>query len=185
LNKIPDPLRSEVQRVFEEREHTFELLRGELTREILRLRELVRLYQIEKFGSASEKLTASQLALLNLEPSVSEEEVQAEARLPETEKTVKGAPELENLEKETRKAHSRRKPRARKPSVRQKFPAHLPRRERKVEAAPEACHCGICGGQTRVIGYEESERLSREPVRYFVEVTKREKGPAPIVPRRA
>jgi hypothetical protein len=108
LNKIPDPLRSEVQRVFEEREHTFELLRGELTREILRLRELVRLYQIEKFGSASEKLTASQLALLNLEPSVSEEEVQAEARLPETEKTVKGAPELENLEKETRKAHSRR-----------------------------------------------------------------------------
>jgi hypothetical protein len=70
LNKISDPPRSEVQRVFEEREQTFELLQEELTREILRLRELVRLYQIEKFGSSSEKLTASQLALLNLEPSV-------------------------------------------------------------------------------------------------------------------
>lgn len=183
LHKIPDPLRSEVQRVFEEREQTFELLREELTREILRLRELVRLYQIEKFGSSSEKLTASQLALLNLEPSVSEEEVEAEARLPETEKTVQGAPELENLERETLKTHSRRKPRKRKPSVRQKFPAHLPRRERKVEAAPEACRCGTCGGQTRVIGYEESERLSREPVRYFVEVTKREKRACPHCPQ--
>jgi hypothetical protein len=68
--------------IFQTREQTFELLREELTREILRLRELVRLYQIEKFGSSSGKLTASQLALLNLEPSVSGEEVQVEARLP-------------------------------------------------------------------------------------------------------
>jgi hypothetical protein len=143
------------------------------------LRELVRLYQIEKFRSASEKLTASQLALLNLEPSVSEEEVQAEVELPETEKTVKGAPEVENLAEETRKAHSPRKPRSKKPAVCQKFPAHLPRRDRKIDAAPEACHCGICGGQTRVIGYKESERLSREPVRYHVEVTKREKRAGP------
>ena len=192
LEKLPAALRSEVHRVFEEgeravallekREQAFELLRKELTEEILRLRQLVRLYQIDKFGASSEKLTDSQMALLNLEPSVSEEEVQAEAHLPEAQKTVAGAPALENLAEETRRAHSPSKVRSRKPAVRQEFPAELPRRERQIEAAPEACRCRVCGAQTRVIGYEESERLSVEPVRYFVEVTKREKRACPRCP---
>lgn len=36
-------------------------------------------------------------------------------------------------------------------------------------------HCTRCGGETRVIGYDLSEVLDREPAKWFVRVTKREK----------
>jgi hypothetical protein len=41
-------------------------------------------------------------------------------------------------------------------------------------SGPEECRCGICGGQTHIIDFEQGERLGVEPVRYFVEVTQRE-----------
>jgi hypothetical protein len=43
------------------------------------LRELLRLARIEKYGPGSEKLSDEQLALLELEPGVSQAEVEAEA----------------------------------------------------------------------------------------------------------
>ena len=43
------------------------------------LRELLRLARIEKYGSGSEKLSEEQLALLELEPGVSQAEVEAES----------------------------------------------------------------------------------------------------------
>ena len=190
LEEIPTTLRDKVQRAFEERERffqrqqqAFELAREQLLQEILRLRHLVRLYQIDKFGASSEKLTDSQMALLNLEPSVSSGEVEAEAQLPEGDKTVAGAPALEDLAQETCEVHAPLKAKSKKQPIRQNFPAELPRRERRIEAGPEACRCRVCGGVTRVIGYEESERLSVEPVRYFVEVTQREKRACPRCPQ--
>jgi hypothetical protein len=43
------------------------------------LRELLRLARIEKYGPGSEKLSEEQLALLELEPGVSQAEVEAES----------------------------------------------------------------------------------------------------------
>jgi transposase len=47
--------------------------------------------------------------------------------------------------------------------------------ERVIACTPEQCVCGGCGQSTTLIGYEESEQLDVEPVKYFVLVTKREK----------
>src|ERR1039458_1722857 len=38
-----------------------------------------------------------------------------------------------------------------------------------------AIGCGKCGGETRVIGYEETEVLDMKPIEFFVTVLKREK----------
>ncbi len=174
LEQIPEVVREAVARVFKEREHFFSAWEKHLQQQILLLRELVRLFHIDKFGASSEKLTDAQLALLNLEPSVTPEEVETEAALPEAEKAAVAEPPLG----ERRPA----KKSGRKPSVRQAFAPELPRRERLIESAPGECRCKACGGEIRVIGYEESERLSVEPVRYFVEVTKREKRACPRCP---
>ena len=53
------------------------------------------------------------------------------------------------------------------------MPENLKRVE-EVIAAP-ACACAACGGETSVIGYDESEQLDVEPASYLVRVTKREK----------
>ena len=162
-------------RILHEREQLFSAEEGRLKQQILLLRELVRLFHIDKFGASSEKLTDAQLALLNLEPSVTQDEVEAEAALPEVEKQAVTEPPLQE-----RKPAQKSK---RKSPVRQSFAPELPRKERIVESAPGECRCKACGGETRVIGYEESERLSVEPVRYFVEVTKREKRACPRCPQ--
>ncbi len=47
--------------------------------------------------------------------------------------------------------------------------------ERVIACTSEQCVCGGCGQSTAVIGYEESEQLDVEPVKYFVLVTRREK----------
>jgi len=52
---------------------------------------------------------------------------------------------------------------------------NLPRVERVIACTSEQCVCGGCGQSTAVIGYEESEQLDVEPVKYFVLVTRREK----------
>jgi transposase len=118
------------------------------------LEERLRLERIKKYGPASEKLSGAQLDLLDLEPGVSNVEVQAES------------------EREPLPAPNRNR---RPHPGRQELPAHLPRVERIVPCAPEQCACKLCGEPTEVIGYDSSERLDVEPARYFVTVTKREK----------
>lgn len=121
------------------------------------LEERLRLQRIQKYGPGSEKLSDAQLELLELEPGVSQAEVQAEsAREP--------LPPLR-----TRTQRQRPHP------GRQELPADLPRVERAIVCAPEQCQCSHCGQPTTVIGYESSEQLDVEPAKYFVLLTKREK----------
>jgi transposase len=120
------------------------------------LEERLRLELIAKYGPASEKLNDAQLELLQLEPGVSNVEVQAES-------------EREAEPAATSKSHERKHP------GRQELPADLPRKERVLPCTPEQCTCRACGQETVVIGYEQSEQLDVEPARYFVLVTKREK----------
>jgi transposase len=135
----------------------------EVTSERLQLSELrvqlledkLRLQRIAKYGPGSEKLTSQQLDLLEFEPGVSNLEVAAEGEqgaLPATPDRKK-----------------------RKHPGRQTLPANLSRVERVIACASEQCVCGGCGQATTVIGYEESEQLDVEPVKYFVLVTRREK----------
>ena len=121
---------------------------------IQKLQEELRLERIKKYGPASEKLDSAQLELLELEPGVSHIEVAKESQ--------RGPlPSQPN--------QPRRHP------GRQELPADLPRVEKVIPCTPEQCTCKACGQPTAVIGYDESEHLDAEPVRYFVVVTKREK----------
>ncbi len=118
------------------------------------LEEKLRLERIKKYGPGSEKLSDAQLELLELEPGVSNVEVQAES-----EREALPAPEKKK----------------RKHPGRQQLPAGLPRVEQVIACAPEQCACQACGEPMTVIGYDQSEQLDVEPARYFVLVTKREK----------
>ncbi len=120
------------------------------------LEERLRLQRIRKYGPGSEKLSDTQLELLELEPGVSNLEVQAESErgpLPERVKTE----------------------RPRRHPGRQELPANLPRVERVIACTPEQCTCKSCGQAMTVIGHDQSEQLDVEPAEYFVLVTKREK----------
>ncbi|HEY5893912.1 MAG TPA: IS66 family transposase [Chthoniobacterales bacterium] len=123
------------------------------------LREELRLLRLEKYGKGSEKLTDAQLELLEGEPGVKPAEVQAEAAL--------GGEQKQAVEAQS-------KPRRNHPG-REELPAHLPRVEVMISCAPEACRCGQCGGEKKIIGYEVSEELDLKPAEYFVNVIKREK----------
>src|SRR5712692_8677912 len=117
------------------------------------LTEELRQERIRKYGPRSETLSALQLELLDQEPGVSCEEVEAEA---------------------ARQPLVKMPPRERKPHPgRQRLPQHLPRVEEVIPCG--ARNCKACGAETTVIGYDESEQLDVEPARYFVRVTKREK----------
>ena len=121
------------------------------------LEERLRLQRIQKYGPGSEKLSDRQLELLELEPGVSNLEVQAES---------------------ARGPLPQRPPRTERPRRhpgRQQLPADLPRVERVIACAPEQCQCQSCGKAMTVIGYETGEQLDVEPAKYFVVVTKREK----------
>ncbi len=120
------------------------------------LEEKLRLQRIAKYGPGSEKLTSLQLELLELEPGVSNVEVAAEG------------------EREALPAATPEKKKSKHPG-RQTLPADLPRVERLIACTSEQCVCAGCGQATTVIGYDESEQLDVEPVKYFVLVTKREK----------
>jgi transposase len=121
--------------------------------EIQLLQERLRKQRIGFLGPASETLSDLQLELLaGEEPSVTREEVEAESQ---------------------REPISLARPRARKPHPgRKPLPDSLPRIEEVIACAPNCTHCG---GETRVIGYDTSEVLDREPAKWFVRVTKREK----------
>ena len=119
------------------------------------LQAQLRLLRIKKYGPGSEKLSDAQLTLLELEPGVSDAEVQAEsAREP-----------LPVSPQRKRRRHPGR----------QELPAGLPRVERVLACPPEQCTCQTCGQPTTVIGYDVSKQLDVEPAKYFVVVTKREK----------
>ena len=117
------------------------------------LEERLRRHRIGILGPHSETLSNLQLELLiDFEPGVTGEEVEAEAKrepMPQPERQ--------------RKAHPGR----------QKLPENLKRVEQVVAAPARAC--AACGGETSVIGYDESEQLDVEPASYLVRVVKREK----------
>lgn len=129
---------------------------------IQQLEERLRQQRIAKYGVGSEKLSSLQLEMLEQEPGVSTEEVQAESG-----RAVMAGDVMEV-------AAYRRKARRSHPG-RQSLPADLPRVEKIIACPTEQCVCGQCGQPTTVIGYEESEQLEVEPAKYFVLVTKREK----------
>jgi transposase len=120
------------------------------------LEEKLRQQRIKVFGPNSEKLSDLQLWLLELEPSVTAEEVAAEAERPPVEPA---APKRE------KKKHPGR----------QKLPEHLPRVVTEVACGAEQCQCPECGKEMLVIGHDDSEVLDVEPAKYFVRVTRREK----------
>lgn len=121
------------------------------------LEEKLRKRLIAKYGASAEKLSDKQLELLEAEPGVSGEEVEAEATR-DTEVLVRRGAQKE-----------RRHP------GRQELPESLPRVEKIVKLDEAQCLCGQCGQCLEVIGYETSEQLDVEPAKYFVVVTKREK----------
>jgi len=85
------------------------------------LKEQLRLERIRKYGPGSEKLSDAQLALLELEPGVSNVEVRAESV------------------REPLPASTNRKPRPH--PGRQELRAELPRVERVIACTPEQCTC--------------------------------------------
>jgi transposase len=121
------------------------------------LEERLRLERIKKYGPGSEKLNDAQLQLLDLEPGVSDAEVQAESQ------------------REPLPATPEKPPKRRKHPGRQELSARLERVERVIACTPEQCTCKTCGQATAVIGYDVSEQLDVKPAQYFVLVTKREK----------
>lgn len=130
---------------------------------IQQLHEELRRQRIKVLGPHSETLSDLQLELLaDEEPGVTADEVEAEAR---REAIPNLAPRRE------RKPHPGRKP----------LPQDLPRVEVTIPCASQ--HCKECGAETKTIGYDESEVLDREPAKYFVRVTKREKRACPCCPQ--
>jgi transposase len=143
------------------------------------LEERLRQHLIARYGKRSETLSDLQLQLLDLEPGVSSEEIEAES-------------EREPIPARTSAQIRRQHP------GRQTLPAHLERVEQIVACTAEQCTCGQCGKETTVIGYEETEVLDVRPAEYFVTVIQREKRackgceelgvqtadvPEPIVPK--
>jgi transposase len=123
------------------------------------LEEQLRQERIRRLGPHSEKLSDLQLELLQLEPLVTADEVEAEAG-----RSPFPAPEADNP-RDKAKAHPGR----------QKFSLSLRRVTETIPCPPELCHCAACGAETSVIGHDESEVLDVEPAAYFVRVTRREK----------
>ena len=135
---------------------------------VQKLEEELRLERIRKYGKPSERLSDLQLELLDREPAVSSDEVQAEAErgpLPGAAASAEQGNQPTEKQRRGRRFHPGRN----------QLPAHLERIEEIVTCAAGECKCGQCGAETKVIGYEESEVLGMKPAEYFVRVIKREK----------
>ena len=118
------------------------------------LTEELRQERIKWLGPRSETLSDLQLELLiEEEPGVTLDEVQAEAQ----------RPPIAEIPPRQRQPHPGRKP----------LPENLPRVEVILPCPSQ--HCASCGSETAVIGYDESEVVDVQPARYVVRVTKREK----------
>jgi transposase len=139
-------------------------LERELNRALMKiqvLEEQLRQERIRRMGPHSEKLSNLQLELLQFEPLVTADEVEAEAG-----RSPFPAPDFNGTED---------KPKTKTHPGRQKFSASLRRVTETIPCPPELCHCAACGAETSVIGHDESEVLDVEPAAYFVRVTRREK----------
>ncbi len=115
---------------------------------------MIRLLHLKQYGPRSEKLTDTQLSLLDLEPGVTTNEVATEAALPARERKLRPRPA---------------------PTGRLPLPAHLPRVE-QILLVPEALrHCVPCGCPKCCVSYDVTEVLDMKPVELFVRVIKKEK----------
>ncbi|NDJ15211.1 MAG: IS66 family transposase [Acidobacteriia bacterium] len=127
------------------------------------LEEQLRQERIRRMGPHSEKLSDLQLELLQFEPLVTVDEVEAEAGRSPFPAPAPGPDTVQD------------KPKAKAHPGRQKFSASLRRVTETIACPPELCQCPACGAETAVIGHDESEMLDVEPAAYFVRVTRREK----------
>jgi hypothetical protein len=171
LPAVLDPVVAAVMEQLEEKVEAKDRVIAQKTRAlaaaqaiIQQLKEALRLERIKKYGSRSEKLSDLQLELLDLEPAVSSDEIEAE---------IANGPlgEEQNVPSAAEQQQKKHKPHP----GRNELPAHLERIEEIVACAAEQCKCGRCGRETRVIGYEETEVLGMKPAVHFVRVIKREK----------
>lgn len=153
LSQLPPDLRAGVERFVAAQTARLEL-------ENRALREHVRLLQIRKFGPSSDKLSDLQLDLLEREPFVTREEVQAEVRRAESSPAAR-TPRVP--------CEDRRHP------GREPLPAHLERRIEIIHVPGGQCACEHCGKHRPVLGYEVSEYLEMEPIKFFVREVRREK----------
>jgi len=132
---------------------------------IQQLKEALRAERVARYGQRSEKLSDLQLQLLDLEPGVSSDEIEREVAsgpLPEYP---------ENTHEKRTPTEKQQRARRNHPG-RNELPAHLERIEQIIACTAEQC---TCGKETRVVGYETTEVLSKKPAEYFVSVIKREK----------
>ena len=135
---------------------------------IQRLKDALRAERVARYGQRSEKLSDLQLQLLDLEPGVSSDEIEREV-------ASGPLPECPGNTQENRTPTEKQQRARRNHPGRNELPAHLERVEQIIACTPEQCTCGKCGKETRVIGYETTEVLSKKPAEYFVSVIKREK----------
>ena len=129
----------------EEQQKQLRSQRSELDYAQLKIRileERLRRQRIERYGSKSETLSDFQLELLDLEPGVSSEEIEAESR--------REPLAAENTAEASEPKHTG-KPRPKHPG-RNELPSHLERIEEIVACASQQCICGRCGKGTTVIG---------------------------------
>ena len=129
------------------------------------LEERLRKQRIEKYGKRSETLSDLQLELLDLEPGVSSEEIEAESQREPL--ASEGSTDVAGQKPAG-------KPRRKHPG-RNELPSHLERVNEVIACSASQCICGQCGRGTTVIGHEETEVLDVRPAEYFVRVIKREK----------
>lgn len=135
---------------------------------IEQLKEALRAERVARYGKRSEKLSDLQLELLDLEPSVSSDEIDSEIAsgpLPDPSANQSGAKPSTDRQQRARQNHPGRNV----------LPAHLPRVEEIVRCTPEQCMCGKCGLETKFIGYETTEVLAKKPAEYYVRIIMREK----------
>ncbi len=131
--------------------------------EVRLLREMIRHLNLEKFGAKNERLSAHQLKLLDDEPGVTAEEVAKEAALAASNPSA-GQPRVPKRDREH--------------PGRVELPAHLERRIEVIPVPADQCRCPRCQKELALIGYEETEYLDMEPVKYFVRKVRREKRAA-------
>jgi transposase len=171
LDPVAAAVIAQLQQKVEEQEA--QILRSQqalATSEMLvqKLIERLRMERIRKYGKRSETLSDLQLELLDHEPAVSSDEIESESR----REPISEAPQEEQSGSST--AQQQKKKHKPHPG-RNELPAHLERVEEVIACTPEQCTCGRCGGETGVIGYEQTEVLGKKPVEYYVRVIKREK----------
>jgi transposase len=135
---------------------------------IQQLKEALRAERVARYGKRSEKLSDLQFQLLDLEPGVSSDEIKREV-------ASDPLPECPGDTQENHKPTEKQQRARRNHPGRNELPAHLERVEQIIACTAEQCTCGKCGKETRVIGYETTEVLSKKPAEYFVSVIKREK----------